>query len=329
MNLKTINIEKIKALKKMGVTHARTGIQTFNKKYRNLFSLSATVDQIYEKTKLLNDNFDFVCIDMLYGMNGQTTEEFIIDLTHAASLETKTIDLYPINNYSIQNRLHKEYKKNNLLPKSGLSKISFKILGDITMRSLGYLPHNGHGYVKATKKEIEKEPIVTSKYKFHYHEAVYGYKGHEVIGFGNNATSVVKNFVIYNPNNIDKYINDLLHMSKVEMDIYEFNSILDDSKGLILHLPYHGYIDKSKIDLKKVHPETKKLLANTIKAGLVIENSDSYKLTKFGWYWYVNLLYYLMPSNQKSIFNNFLSDIEPMSNKDPDQNKIDFQIDKI
>ena len=45
--------EKAIALKKIGVTHVRVGVQTFNKKYRKAFCLSATLTQIENGIKII------------------------------------------------------------------------------------------------------------------------------------------------------------------------------------------------------------------------------------------------------------------------------------
>lgn len=299
MNAKTVTPERVSALKDIGVSHARMGVQTFNPKYRRLFSLSATLDQIYQGAALLNNNFDNVCIDMLYGMHGQTQEEFLKDLHHATKLNTPNIDVYPINNFVTQPKLNLAYKEENLKPSSGLTKFTMNLLLNEYMRNNGYLPHNGHGYVKANQELINQRPVVTDKYRFQYHEAVYGYQGHEIIGFGTNAFSSFDGFVIGNCNDTPKYINNLLNNDLLDMFIYKYDKNLCESKGIILHLPYHGEVDKRKLNFELIYPEVLARLEVAMKSGLIIEDTNSYKLTQLGWYWYVNLLYYLSPQSDQ------------------------------
>lgn len=128
MNAKTVTPDRIEALKEIGVTHARMGVQTFNPRYRALFGLTATLDQVYKGAQLLNDNFENVCIDMLYGLHGQTPGEFIKDMHHAVGLGTSAIDVYPINNMVTQPLLSKKYEEENLTPTSGLDKFSLNML---------------------------------------------------------------------------------------------------------------------------------------------------------------------------------------------------------
>ena len=49
-------------------------------------------------------------------------------------------------------------------------------------------------------------------------------------------------------------------------------------------------------------------LRRLIDASLVLEHPDSFKLTVQGWYWYVNLLYYLSPKEEQSILDRFIAD---------------------
>lgn len=206
MNAKTVEKNRIEALKEIGVTHARMGVQTFNPKYREVFQLSATLDQVINGALMLNENFDNVCIDILYGFHGQSVDEFLKDLHYASLLNTKTIDVYPINNIVVQKRLMDSYKSKNLQPTSGLTKFSMNTLLNEYMRGNGYLPHNGHGYVK-TKLDLNKNnPIITDEYTFQYHETVYGYEGHEVIGYGRSASSLLDGAYLYNDDNTMKYV---------------------------------------------------------------------------------------------------------------------------
>ncbi|POZ99209.1 radical SAM protein, partial [Pseudomonas sp. MWU12-2312b] len=46
IEVKSLTPEKAKAMQRMGVTHPRFGLQTFSKKWRDLFTLTATLDQI-------------------------------------------------------------------------------------------------------------------------------------------------------------------------------------------------------------------------------------------------------------------------------------------
>jgi len=308
MNAKTVTPDRVAALKEIGVTHARMGVQTFNPKYRELFRLTATLNQIYNGARLLNDSFDYVCVDLLYGMHGQSPDDFLKDLHHIISLGTPTIDVYPINNTVTQAQLNKSYRDSNLMPTSGLSKLSMNIVLNEFMRAGGYFPHNGHGYVKLKNSMSNNSEVVTNSHRFQYHEAIYGYKGHEVIGFGSVAFSSFDGYVAGNSGNTKEYVEKLLNDNDLLFGAGEYDINLCESKGISLHLPYHGEAEKAKMNMDAVKPEILERLGKAIGRGLVTEDETSYKLTRLGWYWYVNLLYYLSPESDQIKLRRYIDE---------------------
>ena len=46
--------------------------------------------------------------DILYGMNGQTTDAFLADLEKAAAMGNALVDVYPIDNVVTQIKLHRK-----------------------------------------------------------------------------------------------------------------------------------------------------------------------------------------------------------------------------
>ena len=305
MNAKTVLPEKVEALKEIGVTHARMGVQTFNPKYRELFKLTATLDNLHYGAELLNKNFDHVCIDMLYGMHGESIGDIVKDINTACTLGTTNMDVYPINNGVIQSRLRKEYEENGLKPLSGLDKyVANKVCNEL-MEKNGYMPHNGHGYYKSENKR-QGDLFVDQGYTFQYHESVYGYSGHEIVGFGVAAFSTFNEYVMGNTGNIKEYIDKINSGELPVVGIGVYDRRLTDIKGLVLHLPYHGFVDKRIINFSTVDDELAQKLELLKKKKLINEDEKSIWLTKDGWCNYVNLLYYLSPKVEQEVLFNYI-----------------------
>ena len=319
MNAKTVRQDLVDALKEIGVTHARMGVQTFNPIYRSLFKLSATIETIEAAVELLNNNFNHVCVDILYGMHGQRVDDFLKDLNHSINLNTSNIDVYPINNSVIQERLKQEYISCGMTPMTGLSKFSFNIILNQYMRANGYLPHNGHGYVKSSSKEILKNPVTTRSYTFQYHETVYGYKGHELIAFGVAGYSIFDNIIMGNVINNKQYISMLQENMLPLIGVATYPSWMSDIKGITSHLPYHGFAKKELI--YNIDDETLEKIDFLKKTGLLIETSDEYMLSQTGWYNYVNLLYYLSPTCDQEALKKM---VEISCPDDPWTHSLDF-----
>ena len=293
MNAKTITLEKAIALKKIGVTHVRVGVQTFNKKYRKAFCLSATLTQIENGIKILKSEFSNVSIDIMYGFNGETIADFLYDLKNALDLNVPNISLYPLNNKSIQERLIENYKKLGLSPCNGLDRLGFKIIAKKFMESNGYYPHNGHDFVKV--KKVPENTFMTDEYMFEYHKTVYGKEKSQLISFGISAISFFNSFITMNEKSIDDYIFNIIEKGSCNMYIHSYNKVLDKNKPICLYLPYHGKVLKKDIDFNGIEETILEKLKILIEKGLVEETEDEFHLTESGWLSYVNILYYLTP----------------------------------
>ena len=324
MNAKTIYPELLSALKEIGVTHPRMGVQTFDMYYRNLFSMSATLEQVYKGSELLNAMFKNVCIDILYGFHGQTIDEFLKDLHNAVQLKTQNIDVYPINNIVIQPRLFEKYKNEHLLPTSGLSKLGLNIILNEYMRFNGLLPHNGHGFVRANKDEIMLRPVLTNSYTFEYHESVYGYKGHEIIGFGSDAATSLDNFAFTNAN-VEQYIKMMNNGGNYyTQGITQYDDYLSTIKGLVLHLPYHGFADKNNLEWNNINDDFIKKIETLKGEGFIIETDNQYLLTQLGWYWYVDIILYLAPQSEWNAIDEMINKTKQMGKTDLEDIAINF-----
>lgn len=323
-HLTTVTEDRLEALREIGVTHARMGVQTFHPLYRKLFNLVEDTQIIYDKVALLKKHFPYVSVDMLYGMHGQSLEDFVKDLHHVIQLDTPTIDVYPINNVVTQIKLNKEFKRNNMEATSGFSKALANTILREYMRHHGYHPHNGHGYVKANERIIAENPVVTDIYRFQYHEAHYGYKGHEIIGFGSGAYSIMDGFVIGNNANSKQYVKDLLEKSTLKMDLNEFDETICESKGISFHLPYHGEAEKSKINFDLVRPEVLSRLNEVIEKGLVVDEPEHLRLTHLGWQWYGNLLFYLSPDSEQEVLLKYIDKGSKQKNRFVEDSTISF-----
>lgn len=304
--VKSVTEDKVKALRDIGVTNARFGLQTFDPFWRSMFDLTATLPQIYESANLLQKHIHQTSFDILYAMNGHNILQFENDLKKAAEIGNNLIDVYPIDNVVTQIRLHQKTRQAGLAPLSADTRFEMNDFLRDSMRDKGFLPHNGHGYVRSSSQEIAANPIVTRSYRFEYHDHVYGYSDHIVLGFGVNAISLLQGCVLTKTNNRKDYIAGLSAGDTVAGQISFFGADIAASRSFVTRLAYHGYIEKSKVDLSLAPPETISALKELLEADLVRETEDEILLTKDGWQWYVNIMYYCMPLSQRKLLNAFL-----------------------
>ena len=294
MEVKSVTADRIDALLDIGVTHARFGLQTFSPKYRRLFALTATLEQVGCASVRLRDAFPHVSCDLLYGMNGQTVDDLILDIERVCELGMNNIDFYPINNLVTQPKLHHFFAKEDMRPLSGLTKHYMNVLIREELRSHGFLPHNGHGYVRVPQEELARNPVVTNLYSFVYHEHVYGYPGYDLLGFGTNAVSSFRGWSLFNHASRSKYINALSE-GHIPMEVAEHERSLDTYRPLCLALPYHGSAHKGWIDQSALPSSASNKVAELIAHGLVRDTGETLELTRDGWHWYSCVMYYLLP----------------------------------
>jgi coproporphyrinogen III oxidase-like Fe-S oxidoreductase len=306
LEVKSASWDRLEALKQIGVTHARFGAQTFSTRYRSLFNLTATVDQVHLAAERLLATFPHVSCDILYGMHGESADEFFDDIAHACSLGLSNIDFYPINNAVTQPSLTRGYNARALKPTSGLNKFYMGTILRSAMYERGFLPHNGHGYVKCDQEELIQDPVTTESYSFVYHEHTLGYRDHDLLGFGVNAISSFAGGVAINNASMAEYIKSIKH-GDLSMTVLEHSPATDAARPLCLQLPYHGSVDKSDIRWHELEPQQFDSLARLIANDLVVDSGDVYRLTRTGFHWYSNVMFYLLPLAEQRALRRILA----------------------
>jgi len=303
VEVKSLTPERAQAMRAIGVTHPRFGLQTFSPKWRETFDLTASLDQIHDAAALLKRLFPYQTFDILYGMSGQDEEELIADLQAAVALGTTNVDIYPIDNIVTQVGLHAKLERAGATPTSATRKFGMNVLVDQAMRHAGFMPHNGHGYVRT----LATSDVVSDAYSFVYHEHVYGYHDYDLMGFGVNAISSTMGHVMTQTHS-KKVYREAVAQGRIPCEISRHDRALDFARPLVLRLPYHGRIDTRNVRWDSVHPEVIDKLERLKQERFVVEDGESLSLTKLGWYWYVNLMYFLMPSADQLLMNGMVID---------------------
>lgn len=301
-NVSSVTKDRISALRDVGITHARFGLQTADPKWRKLFNLNENIGEVERAANLLVPAFDNVLCDIMYGMNGSDERQTLLDIDMAVELGVSNLDIYPINNAATSVKLHKKIRENFADVMPAIRKLNMKLMIDEHMRQKFYLPYNGHGYVRRAAGQHE---LITSEYSFIYHEHVYGYSDHDLLGFGVGAISSVSENVITNTPLREKYINNIAsgeHICQVSCH----DSILDTVKPIVLRLPYHGVVEKKKVSMDELPSGLLDRLDSLIKAGLISESENSYELTRQGWLWYSNIMFYLIPESEQNVLKKIV-----------------------
>lgn len=305
MEVKSLTREKCEAFREMGVNRSRFGLQTFNPKYRKLFNITATLDQTYAAVELLGEYFTHRSFDILYGMHGQTMTEFAGDVQQAIELGTETCEFYPINHLVTQNSLHTGYRGSKLLPLSYLEKMGMTIFLNHYMRASGFKLYNGHGFVRLPDPEAETD-FISRRYSNMYHEYCWAHWDDDLVGFGSSAVTQSLDWTIMNDENRGTYTKNLHEADDITVKVTRADHVPYE-RGIVLHLPYHGSVDKARIPWDRVGLDILSKLGTLVDEKMIVEREHEYVLTELGWTWYVNMMYYLSPSADQKILDEFVA----------------------
>jgi len=300
MEAKSVTPDRVAAFRAIGVTHARFGIQTFDPQHRRSLNLTASLDQIAATAALLKASFPHASADMLYGLHGQSGDAFFADIEAATALGLDNLDFYPLNVFVVQKKLHRNYQGAAVEPLSGATKFHMTQALRVAMREKGFLPHNGHGFVRVPKAEAARDPVVTRRYAFKYHQHVYGPDDQDYIGIGNSALSYVAGHSFTNEMSRQRYVDDLLSHRRLSCGVVRHPAAVNASKAIAISLPYLGHVPLDQVRVEALPPGTLRRIEAAIDCGLVERDEKELRLTREGWHWYVNLMFYFAPPEEQA-----------------------------
>jgi anaerobilin synthase len=304
MEVKSVTREKCEAFRDIGVNKARLGLQTFNPRYRELFNITATLEDTYRVVDLLGEYFDYRSFDILFGMHGQTTADFAKDLQAAIDIGTESCEFYPINHLVTQNSLHTGYQSKSLKALSYVDKMGLTIFANTYLRNSGFQLYNGHGYVRDPRPGDDRD-FITRTYSNKYHEYCWAHWDDDLIGFGASATTQSLDWTIMNDESRTGYTRNLLENDDLKVKVTQADH-LPYERGLVLTLPYHGHIDKDRIRWEGIPTEVQDRFGELLDGGMFEERPDGYAITEIGWVWYVNMMYYMSPAADRKILDEFV-----------------------
>jgi len=297
VEVKSVSRERLCAMRDIGVNRISFGAQTVSERFRHLFNLDATWKQVASSAALINETFPYTNADVLYGMAGETIEEFENDLLAVSGLNTTTVDVYPLNNLTAPIRMHRSLESAGLELLSGGIRHRFRRHASTVLGDLGYSPISGYAYARSGKREERWAGPVQQWPKFLYHDLYYGHDDDRIVGYGSSALSRLPGYNLYNVSNRRAYVRQLLSNDVLP---YTYSGGIRSAERGIVTFPYRGELDKRKVLWNQVPEESLLALQRATDADLVVDEGSRYVLTKQGWLFYANLMYYLMPSAAKA-----------------------------
>jgi oxygen-independent coproporphyrinogen-3 oxidase len=314
--VKSVTLEKVKAWQEIGVTRTSFGVQTFNPRYRRLFNITSTVDQVRTVAHWVTARFPSTNVDMIFAIAGQTLDELLEDVDEARALGTTTVDYYTLNNGVAQLRMHRAFAEEGLSSLSAHTRLSYRMFLNEYLRSVGWVPHNSYSFIRRSAQAGPARVVMQYEPVFLYQAIAYGYNEDTVDSYGAGAQGYYGSYLVSNIENREQYIARMLGESDLPW-FAAYRNTPEANKGLV-YFSYRGSLEKGRIDWSTVSPSVRTALDEAVQHGLALEHQDRYELSEAGWLYAVNLMYQLMDEKYQTILSRNISRRNAQRDRQPD-----------
>lgn len=221
--------EHIKVLKRNGIGRISMGIQSLQENVLNNVTRHHTQDTALDTCTKVIDNGFIMNIDLIYGLPGQTEEDFFRDFEMVASRGVHAVTAYNlrINEMTaVQRKLSKEetFSINNLM--------RWRMFVRETARSFGYTQTRWHTFKKLDTVAAKHTRLPTSGHDF---------KGYQ-LGIGMSARSSIGHQVYRNTKKLDGYmlraeqfqspVDEVIHLNREDIKTMFIARTLGDGHNL-------------------------------------------------------------------------------------------------
>ncbi|WP_157729594.1 coproporphyrinogen-III oxidase family protein [Tumebacillus algifaecis] len=293
---KSATEDKLKAMHEQGVNRISFGVQTFDPKFRKMFNLTASHDEIKRTRELAGKYFKGFNMDLLYQLPGQTWEEIQADLQHALELNTTSIDAYPLD-YTITSKGFLQSIKNERIPKppNAYEKVAQQEAVTQFLVEHGYKQEFIYTFIR---QDAEHK-------RFMFGETLYGHYEDECIGAGLSAFSYQAGMVYRNFDTVENYLRAV---EENGLSVEIVNDYHAREKGLI-YFPKRMSIDLDDIDRHELDARYYELLDQFEAKGLIKREGNRLLLTREGQPWYMNMMIEMLPERTREVHDRISSQL--------------------
>jgi len=188
-NPDSLTVDKLHALREIGVNRLSIGVQTFNEKTLKAFNRLHKNEEVASIIKLAKSmGFESINVDLIYGYHSQSEQELKFDLEQFAQLDIEHISIYSL-----------QIEDNSVFGKMGYHKVSNDLEADYYIQIKEYLENHQFKHYEISNFS---KPGYHSKHNNCYWEH------REYYGFGLGAHSFIDCQRITNTSSMENYINN-------------------------------------------------------------------------------------------------------------------------
>ncbi|MGL5417165.1 MAG: radical SAM family heme chaperone HemW [Clostridium sp.] len=266
----TINEEKLKRIKEIGINRISFGLQTTNNSLLKEIGRIHTIEQFKENFKLARKvGFTNINIDLMFGLPNQSIEDVEKTLKEIINLNPEHISFYSLI-IEEGTPFYKMYEKDILNLPSEEEEREMYAIGKSLLEKNGYKQYEFSNYSKKGFECLHNE----------------GYwKLKEYLGIGSSSSSFLNNKRIKNKSNVKEYIKEMKEIGNAVDEIIENEKKENIEEYVFLGLRMIDGIDKEDFkkkfneDIKEIYKEE---IITNIKKGLLREANGKILLTKEG-----------------------------------------------
>jgi oxygen-independent coproporphyrinogen-3 oxidase len=271
----SLTLEKARAYKEAGVNRLSLGVQAFNDQALKTIGRPHRAKDIWRSLEIVNKTgFDNFSLDFMYGVPGESLEEFKVDLdlaigTGAPHLSCFRLEIIPFTRLSLR-------RGAGLLPKALHSDEEIEQVLIHTLTSAGYRQYGAFNFAKLGFESV-------------HNALVFNPPQADFFGFGNSSFSYVNDVSYCNYSEIGDYVAATKRREAPISYARRATAFEVMSRHFVLGLKMGGVSRAVFVEQVGLEPEIVfgPIIDNLIGDGLLAREHDSYVLTPLGRY-YVN-----------------------------------------
>lgn len=260
INPKTVDFNKLKQFKQIGINRLSIGIQSFNNKYLKLLGrVHNSFEAINTFEMARKVGFDNISLDLMFALPEQNLNDLKNDLKILFSLKPEHISIYSL----IWEEGTEFFKK---LKSGYFSKISNDLEASMYELIMDEMEKNGYIHYEISNFSL---PNKRAEHNTNY------WKNLEYIGVGLGASGYYNNIRYKNFSTFSKYLQQILEFKKP----IEESEFIDTQENEI-----YEYILGLRIIPNGINPKGKfiDICNNLVNRKLLMKNGSTYKLSRTG-----------------------------------------------
>lgn len=302
--------EKARMIRGHGIDRISMGAQSFDDVLLKRIGRTHSADKVKETYNMLREvGFPYICVDLMYGLPGQTMQQWEETLDDYLALGADSLGFYP---YLVipDSKLYLDIKNGIVPPTPNQEELD-------KMFDLGVKKLLHSGYIAVTPNELGKttteageskwsdfdvkmydvgpegyQGLIVSTFPLTTHIAHSWYEGGDLLGVGSGAYGYIGNYWYLNEPDVKKYI-EMIEEGK--LSIVAGSHLSPDEKVArfmvmgtkFLKLLRKDFVEKFGVDMRQVYEEEIKKLEGW---GLIKMSDESLQVTyPKGWYYIDNV----------------------------------------